>query len=342
MVFGPLKAIWQAMVLYRTLGYRTKAAKFMLVQNPPSIPLLAVAQIICWLRNTKLVIDWHNFGWSMLGLKLGQGHPLVSVAKAYEHFFARFADAHFAVTEAMSRYLSRTVGIHALALHDRPAQIFQPLSDAQRASFLSKFEQTSQFAKDLERGDWRLVVSSTSWTADEDFSLLLDALVGYCKRATSQKGSPRILAIITGKGPQKEHYLQRIKALNQQKLLSHAVITTVWLSSEDYASLLGAADLGVSLHQSTSGVDLPMKVVDMFGTGLPVVGWSRFESWPELVKEGVNGKGFGSAEELERLFVELFAENGKGLKQLRIGATKEGDRRWDDEWEAVAGKGVFR
>jgi len=309
----------------------------MLVQNPPSIPTLAIAHFMCFFRNTRLIIDWHNFGYSILALKLGDSHPIVKFAKFYESKCALPAAAHLTVTNAMAGVLRRSFGVTALPLHDRPPKHFQPLSPELRSSFLAGLPDTAQYAKELEAGTRKLIVSATSWTPDEDFSLLLDALVQYSTQTTVQTGLPKILAIITGKGPQKEQYLDKIQKLREQKKLSKVDIATAWLSIEDYASLLGAADLGISLHTSSSGVDLPMKVVDMFGTGLPVLGWSEFEAWPELVTENVNGKGFGSARKLASLMTELF-EGGNELQQLRAGALKECSRRWDDEWDPVAGR----
>ncbi len=91
---------------------------------------------------------------------------------------------------------------------------------------------------------------------------------------------------------------------------------------------------------SSSGVDLPMKVVDMFGAGLPVVGYGAYESWGELVKEGVNGRAFKTSGELASLLEELFDRKmeGEELERLRAGAREEGKRRWDEKWDSVAGR----
>lgn len=196
--------------------------------------------------------------------------------------------------------------------------------------------ESQKHAHDIMAGKTKLLVSSTSWTPDEDFSLLLGAL---CTYAASSEKLPPILAIITGKGPQKQMYLDAIATLTKGSKLNNVTISTAWLSAEDYATLLGCADLGVCLHMSSSGVDLPMKVVDMFGAGLPVVGYGDYESWGELVKDGINGRSFVTSAALANLLDELFGEvDGRQLAKLRQGAMKEGSRRWDEEWDSVAGR----
>jgi beta-1,4-mannosyltransferase len=267
---------------------------------------------------------------------------LVVISKWYEKFFCGGAYAHFCVTNAMARILKEEFGITQapiFPLHDRPASHFRPVLDQEeRIQFLQSLPEATVARAELANGDVRVLVSSTSWTPDEDFSVLIDALCRYSEIAsTKNPGLSKILAIITGKGPQKEMYLNEISSREQAGKLQKVTIKTAWLSTLDYAKLLGCASLGVSLHTSSSGVDLPMKVVDMFGAGLPVVGWNRFEAWPELVTEGTNGRGFGSAEELTSHLADLFGNPAK-LEILRKGAQKESLRRWDQEWDPVAGK----
>lgn len=116
-----------------------------------------------------------------------------------------------------------------------------------------------------------IFVSSTSWTADEDFQILLDAIskadVQISKVATFKR---KIAMIITGKGPMRKEFEEKSKFLR----LKNADIITVWLEPSEYPKLLACADLGISLHISSSGLDLPMKIVDMMGSGLPVCAYN--------------------------------------------------------------------
>ncbi len=315
--------------------------------EPPSIPTLAVAAAVARLRGTLLLVDWHNYGWSILAGTRGASHPFVAVSKIYEAVCGRLGAANLTVTEAMSLQLrARPYRIRTpiAVMHDRPAAIFRPIAGGpDRLHALARILQSEDLAASIVAGRTRLVVSSTSWTPDEDFQLLLDALVRYGSRDSGgpdHAPTPPLLAIITGKGPQKVMYEARVERLRTAGQFEKVEIRTAFLPMQDYASLLACADLGVCLHKSSSGVDLPMKVVDMFGAGLPVVAYSDYESFAELVKDGFNGRGFRTAEELAEHLVRLLGRGPSGeadLARLRAGALEESQRRWSDEWDHCVG-----
>jgi beta-1,4-mannosyltransferase len=146
-----------------------------------------------------------------------------------------------------------------------------------------------------------LVVSSTSWTADEDFSLLITALDKY----EDTQNVPRLLVIISGVGPLRAHFEETVGKRVRSGRWTKVAASCIWVEAKDYPVLLGSADFGVSLHSSSSGRDLPMKVVDMFGCGLPVLAKS-FPCIAELVRDGKNGRVFETGEELgDQMVVSL-------------------------------------
>ncbi|KAM0248533.1 hypothetical protein ACHAQJ_009438 [Trichoderma viride] len=339
----PCKVIQQFWTLFRTLMYTAPPAQWIIIQNPPSIPTFHVALFVSWIRGSKVVVDWHNYGHTILAQKTLL-RPLVPFYKFYEIRLGRhLGNANLAVTDAMTKQLQAGGRFRlknpVYTLHDRPAEIFQPINSPKaRFDFLSRLPETKNHAKNIVDGALRLVVSSTSWTADEDFGMLLDALVAYATPTPGQEDVPPILAIITGKGPQRQAYLDKIKELQDASKLPGIRILSAWLSNRDYASLLASADLGISLHKSSSGVDLPMKVVDMFGAGLPVAAYAGFESIGELVKEGQNGCGFETVPQLTDILKRLLSfEGAEELARLKKGAIEEGSRRWDEEWDSIVG-----
>ena len=84
---------------------------------------------------------------------------------------------------------------------------------------------------------------------------------------------------MTGKGPQKAMYDQIFRQRNSEWKKTN--IRQAWLEIDDYPKMVGSADLGICLHYSSSGYDLPMKVVDMFAAGLPCLAIGGYASVSE-------------------------------------------------------------
>lgn len=89
-----------------------------------------------------------------------------------------------------------------------------------------------------------------------------------------------------------------------------------------------------------------MKVVDMFGAGLPVCAVD-YNCITELVTPGVTGLLFKDSQQLAQQLLQLldgFNDEGDGqpssssqLAALREGVAKEQSQwRWQDNWQAVA------
>eukprot|EP00963_Diacronema_lutheri_P014035 scaffold2858_cov659-Pavlova_lutheri.AAC.6 len=350
------------------------------LQAPPAFP----AALVCWvyakLRRARFVVDWHNYGDTILAMELGEHHAMVKIARAGDRVVAGLADASFCVSEALQLDLKRRFHVVASVLYDRPHDRTEaPVGEA-REKLLARCLGVES-CQALERRQAALVVTSTSWTVDEDFDLLLNGLVQYDRTVASRRGFtsrvdsdsgrirvppdgpsrckpvqrewdplevedppgpipsdfefsslPDVWLVVTGKGPRRKEYERKIRALD----LEHVVIAMVWVQAEDYPLLLATADIGISMHSSSSGLDLPMKVVDMFAAGIPVLAY-RYECIEkELVHANENGCLFKDAGELcQQLQLLLCGHPQKTalFRKVKQGAQGEFKRKsWNQEW----------
>lgn len=314
--------------LLHLIAWALPRPDLVLVQTPPAIPTLVVAWCGARARGARFTIDWHNFGDRVLALRLGNSSPLVRLAARFERTLARRADAHLVVSDAMRLILERDWRVGPVrVLHDRPASRFTTLTDAERAD--ARRELLSILGAEPSAHQ-AILVSPTSWTADEDTDLLLEALVLYDQRASNQ----RLLVALTGNGPRRAACEERIRSL----ALTRVTIYTTWLESDAYPRLLAAADLGVCLHRSASGVDLPMKVADCMGAGVPVCALDYGPCLREAIQPGVNGLVFADANELVQHLETLFAAPGapEMLRRLRQGVAATRRETWEEGWQRCA------
>ncbi|KAG6604723.1 UDP-glycosyltransferase TURAN, partial [Cucurbita argyrosperma subsp. sororia] len=265
-----LKPLIQFLMLLWFLIVRIHSPAFFIVQNPPSVPTLIAVKWASILKRSAFIIDWHNFGHTLLALSLGRNSSFVAVYRWIEKHFGKMADGSFCVTKAMQHELAENWDIKATVFYDQPPEFFhvaslqekhelfcrlhsnllQPLGLQDCVSYAGAVtvghEQQETLLTSLvgngillKQNRPAVVVSSTSWTPDEDFSILLEAAVMYDRRVAAilneddsvsdefiwkdiydgkQYLYPRLLFIITGKGPDKEKYEDKISKLHLKRV----------------------------------------------------------------------------------------------------------------------------
>jgi len=321
---GILRVLRQSVELAGVL--RRIGADTILVQTPPAIPTLLVALAVARVGRRRLVVDWHNFGWAMLALRLGARHPVVGLARGWERILGRRADAHLCVSEAMATALARDAGIRATVFHDRPAERFVPASPAARAAVRARL--ASELGLDAPP---LLVVAPTGWTADEDMQLLVEAAI----QLDAMIGTEGTVAIVaTGRGPLRTEWERRVATLRLRRVHLRAR----WIPAAEYPAFLAAADVGVSLHRSASGVDLPMKIADLLGAGVPVCALAYAPCLAEMLRDGESGLLFDTAEELAVRLRTLLAGQAdeRGLLATLRRNVVASPERWRDGWNRAA------
>jgi beta-1,4-mannosyltransferase len=141
--------------------------------------------------------------------------------------------------------------------------------------------------------------------------------------------------LVTGDGTRRTEFERRFAGLPARRVHLRAR----WLEPEDYPRVVGSADLGLCLHRSSSGLDIPMKVADLFGAGVPVCALDYGASLAERVRHGTNGLLFSTAEQLASVlfdFFEAFPADDPTFDRLRTGARKLARMSWDEGWSREA------
>jgi len=326
-----LRTAWLGMHSLWLLLAGTPRPNIILVQNPPSFPTLFVAWIAARLRGSRLIVDWHNFGYSMLAMRLGDDHSVVRRAKVWERRLSRKAHAHFCVSSAMQERLIAEFGLKSpVVLLDKPRELFPVVPISARADRARELLRDQGI--DLPSGA-AFAVSPTSWTADEDMPLLFDGLQVWDSQ--NSPGGPKLLVLITGRGPLRAVFESRSQALRWRRI----ILRTAFLDPAVYRGLLCAAHFGFCLHRSSSGVDLPMKIIDLFGARTPVCAFDYGNSLSEQIAPGVTAVTFRDpgqlAHEIDQL-LQGFPENPWFLDRIQSNITKLCTETWQDAWSRQA------
>lgn len=336
-VLGLVDALRLTLRLWRVLR-RLERPHLVLVQDPPAFPTFAVAWFSLRRRGVRFVIDWHNLGFTLLQLRLGQWHPAVRLARWLERRDARRADGNLCVSRGLAAFLQNRFGVErAQVLYDRPASEFVPIARSDR----ERHRQALFGRLGIHASVVGFIVCPTSWTEDEDFDVIIETVLRLDERirgweaAQPSRRFPDLLILVTGDGARRAEFERRFAGLPARRIQ----LRTRWLEPEDYPVVVGSADLGLCLHRSSSGLDIPMKIADLFGAGVPVCALDYGACLAERVRHADNGLLFSTDTQLADILFDLFhsyPSDQQLLDRLRAGAGKSARPTWEEGWAREA------
>ena len=174
---------------------RCRRPDLVLVQNPPAFPTLAVTWFSLRRRGVRFVIDWHNLGYTLLQLRLGRlasGGAAGALVRAPR--CAGASTRNLCVSRGLAAFLESRFGVQATrsVLYDRPASAF--VADRRAPSANASARRCSRGSASAP-ATVGFIVCPTSWTEDEDFDVVIEAVMHLEERIRGWEAGERVPAV---------------------------------------------------------------------------------------------------------------------------------------------------
>ncbi|KNH09699.1 glycosyltransferase [Perkinsela sp. CCAP 1560/4] len=176
--------------------------------------------------------------------------------------------------------------------HDRP--LLSKLKQIGNAALSSdkRESQIHEYWKGIgvHRGNARsfYVIMSCSWSKDDDVGFLFDAILRLSKISWSVADFPSIHVVVTGTGPNHGAFLRLLETSRLAELrnapldrpasgpftvfYSSPLVTSMYFDNyETYMETISRCHLGLCVHRTSGVADLPMKIIEYYTCGVPVV-----------------------------------------------------------------------
>ncbi len=309
------RALGHALSAFRAL-MRVPKPDVILVGNPPAVPALGVSWLVARLRGARLVIDWQDLSHRRAAAQVGESHRLVRSIARSERRWARRAHAHVTSSQALADWLRREYGVQATVVYDRASR-------AAAARAIS--------SAPIGEPGVPLAVCPTNWGADEDFDLLLEALERADRNLSKGPKTGRLIVLLSGAGELRGAFETRLA----RREFTHVAVR---VAEVDAHAAIEKADVGLCLHQSASGLDLPMVLADFRAAGVPACVYDYAPVLTEVLTNGREGVRFGEPGELMTLLVAVATSDTSAdtpLVRSRAWLAAHPAETWEDHWSTA-------